>query len=253
MLLNKYELRRIPPSVNKNTKLELELPSASYFCYVPQISVYTEEELAMYGVRNEGYVDDLQEGNLNKLILVKWRLTDMLNAYISGYRIMLEKKSDVIKLTEEIDEYFEKVNNILDVGDGSRYEFDDRLEALDSFNRSIYNNNFGVISARREEIIRKASLQDMAPSVLLQEINHISNIQPTYDANGNEQVINKYNSRNTNVTTPLVNTTNPLAPIYAQEPVIEFNRNYSPRFRDPMERKLELEYMRAKQQLENKE
>ena len=244
MLLNKYELRRIPPSVNKNTKLELELPSTSYFCYVPQISVYTEEELAMYGVRNEGYVDDLQEGNLNKLILVKWRLTDMLNAYISGYRIMLEKKSDVIKLTEEIDEYFEKVNNILDVGDGSRYEFDDRLEALDSFNRSIYNNNFGVISARREEIIRKASLQD---------INHIPNIQPTYDANGNEQVINKYNSRNTNISTPLVNTTNPLAPIYAQEPVIEFNRNYSPRFRDPMERKLELEYMRAKQQLENKE
>lgn len=253
MLLNKYELRRVPPSVNKNTKLELELPSTSYFCYVPQIAVYTEAELAMYGVRKEGYVDDLQEGNLNKLILVKWRLTDMLNAYISGYRIMLEKKSDVVKLTEEIDEYFEKVNNILEVGDGRRYEFDDRLEALDNFNKSIYNNNFGTISARREEIIRKASLQDMAPSVLLQEITKIPTLQPVYDANGKEQVINKYNSRNTTISKPLVQESNPLAPIYAQEPTIEFNKNYESRFRDPNERRLELEYMRAKQKLENKE
>ena len=141
MLLNKYELRKNPPSKVVNFKLELPLPDQSYFCYVPQICLYTEEQLMYYGVPQEGPYDNLENANLNKMILVKWTISEMLDAYINGYRVSLENRSDVIKITEAIDEYFETVNNILDVGDGRKYNFDERLEALDGFNKSIYTLN----------------------------------------------------------------------------------------------------------------
>jgi len=138
MLLNKYELRKNLPSQVVNNKVELPLPEGSYFCYAPQISLYTEEQLSYFGVPQEGYLDELGNANLNKMILVKWTISEMLDAYINGYRVTLENRADVIKITEAIDEYFETVNNILDVGDGRKYNFDERLEALDGFNKSIY-------------------------------------------------------------------------------------------------------------------
>lgn len=244
MLLNKYELRKNPPSKVVNFKLELPLPDQSYFCYAPQICLYTEEQLMYYGVPQEGPYDNLENANLNKMILVKWTISEMLDAYINGYRVSLENRSDVIKITEAIDEYFETVNNILDVGDGRKYNFDERLEALDGFNKSIYTLNYGTIAARRAEIIKKASLQDMAPNVVFQELRQIPIIQRT-DGLPENTPINKYSDR----AKADVNVTNPLAPVYEQEPVFDFSRNYESRFRDPNERRLAAEYELAKRKL----
>lgn len=244
MLLNKYELRKNPPGKVVNSKLELPLPDRSYFCYAPQISLYTEDQLKYFGVPQEGYVDDLGNANLNKMILVKWTISEMLDAYINGYRVSLENRSDVIKITEAIDEYFEQVNNILDVGDGRKYNFDERLEALDGFNRSIYTLNYGTIAARREEIIKKASLKDMAPNVVFQELRQIPIIERK-DGLPDNVPINKYSDRS--VTQPVVG--NPLAPVYEQEPTFDFSRNYETRFRDPNERRIAAEYEKAKNKL----
>lgn len=244
MLLNKYELRKNLPSQVVNNKVELPLPEGSYFCYAPQISLYTEDQLSYFGVPQEGYLDELGNANLNKMILVKWSISEMLDAYINGYRVTLENRADVIKITEAIDEYFETVNNILDVGDGRKYNFDERLEALDGFNKSIYTLNYGTIAARREEIIKKASLKDMAPNVVFQELRQIP-ILERKDGLPDNAPVNKYSDRA--VAQPVAS--NPLAPVYEQEPTFNFNRNYESRFRDPNERRLAAEYEIAKRKL----
>lgn len=254
MPLNKYEYRLMEqqPKVNVvNKELEIELPTGSYFCYVPQIATYTEQELNYYGVPQEGYLDELGNANLNKMILVKWTISEMLDAYISGYRIVLENRNDITSITDKIDEYFEAVNRIITSTSGYGVKFDERLEMLDNFNRSIYTNNYGKIAAKRAEIIKKASMESLAPGLIFEDIVPIR----TNNSLPKDGPINKYTVSNAAVELPKVPTTpfdtavNPLAPVYSQEPVIEFNREYESRYIDPTERRLHNEYLRAKEKV----
>lgn len=258
-MYNRYEAQDhiVKHNYATNESTILGFPKDLFLVWVPEIAVYTEEELSTYGIPMEGDIKDpsnMVPGNIRKMTLVKWDLDRMVDAFIAGYRIAFENRSDIVVLNDLIDNYFEEVNNML--RGVNQIKVDPRLEALDKFNESIYNNNKGKINSYRQDIIRRASLQSMAPGIIFQEINFIPHdamegYKRVVNIENNSNVVNRFTSLTTNVVKDgkEVNpyeAINPLAPVYSQEPVIDFSKKYESKFVDPRERRLRDSYNRVK-------
>lgn len=267
--MNRYDVYRLQPMHNGKLK-ELEFPKGSYYVWVPLIATYTQEELDTIGVpvadsiryelsdtvANINYREN-QSTNLNQLILVKWSLNEMVEAFVNGYRIAFEKRSDVVKLNDVIDEYFDYIDSLIANNEIRFYNVEDRLKHLDEFNKSIFNNNKAQIRGKRARIIKEASISNFLPEIIRKEIvdidpNSLNKVKVT---NNTGLPISKYTvfDSNNNVIDES-RKDNPLAPVYKDQPVIDFNNmNYESRFQSPEERRLYNEHLRAKQILKDKQ
>lgn len=251
-------------SVNKQ-RVNYELPNSWYWIWVPAIATFEPDELKVYGVPMEGYVDELEPANLNRMVLVQWNISMMVDGFMNGYRITFDKESDVLKLHTEIEDYFTTINKIIKSNNGGRYIFDSRLEWLDKFNNSIYSINRGQINRERQELINKLSLANFMPEYILQDVVSIKDPASSMVAGNGYTVpdipegmdptmyFSRYGPDAVGTVQTGVNKDNPLAPIYSQTPTIDMsNLQYESKYIDPMERRLKDQYDRLKAGVERK-
>lgn len=268
-MMTRYDVFEEQP-LHDGTLKDIEYPKGSYYVWVPTIATYSKEELEEVGipivdsVRYElgDITADMnyrpnQAMNVNQLIMVRWSLNEMVDAFVNGYRIAFENRSDVTKLNDIIEEYFDYIDNLIRTNEIRHYNVGDRLKNLDEFNKSIFNNNRAQIQGKRARIIKEASLINFLPDLIHTVVKPINteNIDTTrINTDGNMQ-ISKYTifDSDNNVIEENRNT-NPLAPVYKEQPLIDFTKmGYQPRFTSPEERRLHNEHLRAKQILKDKQ
>lgn len=238
----RYGFRFHEPRVLEDGQNTIPLPTATYWLEVPQLAVYNEYELMEIGAPAEGYPGEINRSKMGKRTLVKWDLDTILEAFRRGFPISFTDKNDVLKLVDDIEEYLDKVGDILRSSNHDMYVFDDRLEDLDRLARSIYGNNKGRIFKDRQELIKQASLQSMFPDMILKELNiqpH-SVTKPVRDY-GNK-VFGRYGSR-----TDEQLKENPLELVQSQMPEVDLGiATYHSRYLDPKEIRLKQEYQALK-------
>lgn len=256
-MISRYSILSNPPKHIDGKKIKLEIPNKSYYIWVPQIAIYSEKELETFGIPKEGYYDDLQDSDVNKMILVRWPIVQMLEAFSSGYRIVFEYRKDIYSLNNDIEEFFDKVNDIINSYRVNDFEIDPRLEALDKFNQSIYTNNNPAILQRRKDIIKRASIESLLPDYIYTEVLPIEQkkiVSNTPEVRGRytkfTSETSSFNSMKLHGQEPIVD--NPLAPVYSQEPILDFSNDYKSRFIDHNARRAHAEHNRAKEILKNK-
>ena len=251
--------------VGTDSKIAIELPNDLFWGYVPVMATFNEKYLQDFGVLAVSNRDLDDEENEyvgvygNDRTFVKWTISDMVNGYINGYSFSFYRKEDLITVHNHIEAYFDRVNEIINSESMDAFEFDDRLEDIDAFNRSLFEQNKGKIVESRQALINKVRLGTLYPELIIQQniprnMSEVSEYNRKTEATTSDGILipGKWLPPVTPKEKPIL-PDNPLAPIFAQEPMLNLKPNYVSRYVSPEERKLEAEYENAKRILKERE
>lgn len=243
-MVSRYEIMENSLSINSKKEIA-SLPTETYFMYVPKLATLDDDEINNYGIPQVGFVDDLQTNPLDEIVLVKWSIGMMLTGFKNGYRISFHDGEDIHRVNEAINEYFDNIDSLLKHNSPNNITIETDLQALDEFNKSIYENNTGKILNKRKEIIERFSFEGMFPGLIHREVDTISNLKPSTP---NGEIQGRYTVFESSDET----SENPLAPVYKEENVFDLsNLEYVNRYEDVYERKIEEEFNKTKQKIKD--
>lgn len=244
-------------------KITIPLPSEMFWGYVPILATYTEEYLNDWGVLAvedrdaEDEDEKMVAPNGEQLTFVKWNISDMVNGFINGFRFIFYNRGDLVQVHNLIEGYFDKVNEIIEYGNTEVYEFDDRLEDIDAFNRALFEQNKGQIVESRKELINKVRLGTLFPELIIQQniMRPMEQVTQHIEAHKYDEIqtSGRWGAKPIQGGSIQPPADNPLAPIFAQEPQLNLKPKYVSRYISPEERKLEAEFENAKKILKNRE
>ena len=283
--------------VDENGLIPFPLPKERFYVQVPEIATLSSMEIAMMDKNNytgynnyNGYASpagytpanysfgsnitytnnfrqqdqqQYMEIDHNRLIVVYWNLSQMLDAYQNGYKIKFINHKTSYELYLLIEQYFDKIDEIRHLGDEALYAFDPRLSLLDEFNKCVFGNNTSFIKNKRAAIVRDARKEicrrlgiTPIPTVNTGVIRYtpVKNTEEVEPSVMTPTAFRKRKKRSIVVNaTPDPNGRSAFEPQFYSTPVVDFSKiKHQTRYVDPEERRLNREHLDAKKQLEGR-